>query len=410
MKSYLVGGAVRDTLLGLAVKDRDWVIVGATPEHMLSQGFQQVGADFPVFLHPETHEEYALARTERKSGQGYKGFEVNFSTTVTLEDDLLRRDLTINAMAQDEHGNIVDPYHGRQDIEDKVLRHVSPAFREDPLRVLRVARFAARFDHLGFSIADETLALMQEIAQSGELDTLVPERVWQEIQRALTERSPWVFWQVLRQVRALDILVPELNRLFGIPQTQKWHPEVDTGIHTMMVLKQACTLSQDPIVRYGALCHDLGKGLTPSEILPRHHGHEETGERLVKALGKRLKVPNAYQSLAAKVARYHTHCHRIRELKASTIVDTLQAFGAYQNPLVFENFLLCCTADFQGRSGWQSRAYPQADYFHRAYLASRTVDTQALMDAGYHGKQLGEEIRRQRINRVKQEKISWQPS
>ena len=410
MKSYLVGGAVRDQLLGLEVKDRDWVVVGATPEQLIAEGFQQVGADFPVFLHPDTHEEYALARTERKKGLGYKGFEVNFAKEVTLQDDLLRRDLTINAMALDDNGNIIDPYNGRQDIESRMLRHVSPAFREDPLRVLRVARFAARFDHLGFDIAEETMALMTEMSCSGELDTLVPERVWQEIQRSLTEKSPWMFWQVLRRVKALDKLIPELDRLFGVPQTQKWHPEVDTGMHTMMVLKQATLMSDDPIVRFGALCHDLGKGTTPVDILPKHHGHEESGVGLIKTLAKRLKIPNAYHHLATKVARYHTHCHRIRELKASKIVDTLQTFGAYQNPTAFKQFLVCCTADFQGRSGWHSRSYPQADYFYRAYLASRTIDTQSLQQAGFQGKQLGEEIRRQRIECVKTEKKTWLPS
>ena len=400
LKTYLVGGAVRDRLLGLPVKDRDYVVVGATPEEMLDAGFKPVGADFPVFLHPESHEEHALARTERKSGSGYHGFTFNTDTSVTLEEDLLRRDLTINAMAEDANGTIVDPYGGQQDLQDKVLRHVSDAFAEDPVRVLRVARFMARYAHLGFRIHGDTLKLMRKLVDDGEVDTLVAERVWQEIKAAINEKTPSAFIQALRDCGALKVLLPEIDCLFGIPQTKRWHPEVDTGVHVMMAMDQAADM--DNIVAFAVLVHDLGKGITPEEVLPGHHGHEEAGVPLVDAVCKRLKVPRNYRKLAINVCRWHLHAHTIMELKATTIEKVFAALDAYRQPQQLEYFIQACQADGTGRLGEEFREYPQADYIRGLFTAVDAIDIKPLVEAGYSGPQLGERIRRLRIQAIKQ--------
>jgi len=397
MEIYLVGGAVRDKLLGKPGKDSDWVVVGSTPQEMEEQNFKPVGKDFPVFLHPETKEEYALARTERKSGIGYKGFTFHTSTDITLEEDLARRDLTINAIAEDHSGKLVDPFNGKQDIEDKILRHVSPAFVEDPLRVLRVARFAARF---GFRIAPETMSLMIEISESGELDALVPERVWNELERAMGETYPSRFILALRACHALSILFPEIERLFGVPQPEKYHPEIDTGIHTLMSLNQASRLSQDPQIRFATLVHDLGKGTTPQEKLPSHHGHEERGVKLIKALCKRYRAPKQYQELAIQVSRHHFTCHRIEEMRAETILKKLESMDAFRRPDRFKKFLICCEADARGRTGFEDRAYPQADYFKQALDAANEVDTESLSQQGLEGKAMAEAIKIERINLI----------
>ncbi|NNF51376.1 MAG: multifunctional CCA addition/repair protein, partial [Gammaproteobacteria bacterium] len=336
MEILLVGGAVRDELLGLEVRERDWVVVGSTPEAMTAQGFRPVGKDFPVFLHPDTNEEYALARTERKSGRGYKGFTVHADPEVTLEEDLERRDLTINAIAKDSEGRLIDPFSGLADIEMRRLRHVSPAFIEDPLRILRVARFAARFRYLGFSVADETMLLMRTMVDAGELTDLVAERVWRETESALTTRNPEVYFSVLYECGALKTVFPELARLFGVPQPERWHPEIDTGIHTLMVLAQAANLSEDTAVRFAALTHDLGKGITPPEKWPSHRGHEELSVALVLALCARLKVPNEYRDLAVHVARFHGHCHRAAELRPRTILKVFEGVDAFRRPERFE--------------------------------------------------------------------------
>jgi tRNA nucleotidyltransferase (CCA-adding enzyme) len=397
MEIYLVGGAVRDRLLGLPVQDRDYVVVGATPEDMTARGFKMVGADFPVFLHPETKEEYALARTERKSGRGYKGFTVYAGPEVTLEDDLRRRDLTINAMAEDAGGRLIDPFGGARDLKAGILRHVSAAFVEDPLRVLRVARFAARF---GFSVAHETLALMREIAARGELETLVAERVWSELERALAEKQPRRFFEVLRECDALGRILPEIDALFGVPQPPEHHPEIDTGVHTLLVLDQAVRLSADPRVRFAALTHDLGKGTTPPDEWPKHHAHEERSADLVRALCRRLRAPNEYRDLAVLVARYHGHCHKAAELRTATLLDTLEAIDAFRRPERIELFVLACEADFRGRPGYEARAFPQADLFRAAYAAARGIDTAAYA-AGKTGPAAGEAIRQARLAAMK---------
>lgn len=391
-----MGGAVRDELLGYPFKDRDYVVVGATVEEMLQHGFTPVGKDFPVFIHPKTKAEYALARTERKSGIGYKGFEIYASPDISLEQDLQRRDLTINAMAKDENG-LVDPYGGQTDLEARVLRHVSPHFEEDPLRVLRVARFAARYAHLGFSVADETMSLMQEMADSGELTALMPERVWQEISRSLEERSPDVFFDILRQCGALAVILPELDALFGVPQPEKHHPEIDTGVHTMMVLQQAALLSTSPVVRFAALTHDLGKGLTDKAYWPSHHGHEKKGLVLLKKLITRLRVPNEYGDLAAKVMEFHTHCHRVLELKASTLLSVLESLGAFRQAEKLDDFLLACEADSKGRLGLEENVYPQGDWIRRVYQATGLVNATEFIQQGLVGKQIGEAISAKRI-------------
>jgi tRNA nucleotidyltransferase (CCA-adding enzyme) len=397
METYLVGGAVRDRQLGLPVTPRDWVVVGATPEAMTARGFRMVGADFPVFLHPETKEEYALARTERKSGRGYKGFTVYAGPEVTLEEDLQRRDLTINAMAEDAGGRLIDPFGGAADLRAGILRHVSPAFVEDPLRVLRVARFAARF---GFAVAPETLALMREIVAQGEMEQLVPERVWVEIERALGGLRPGRFIEVLRECDALARLLPEVDTLFGVPQPPEYHPEIDTGVHTLMVLEQAARLSPDARVRFAALTHDLGKGDTPPAEWPKHHGHEERSAELVRALCQRLKAPNEYRELAVRVARYHANCHRVAELRATTLLDTLEALDAFRRPERVEQFVLACEADFRGRPGYTERDYPQAALFRQALAAARAVDT-AMAVAGKTGPAAGEAIRAARLAAIR---------
>jgi len=404
MKSYLVGGAVRDKLLGLEVKDRDYVVVGSTPEEMLNKGYKPVGKDFPVFLHPKTHEEYALARTERKIAKGYHGFSFNTDKSVTLEDDLSRRDLTINAIAQDiETGNIIDPFNGQKDIENKVLRHVSKSFKEDPVRILRIARFAARFANFGFTVNAITNDLMQEMVTNGEVNALVPERVWQELSKALNETKPSEFIKVLRNCNALKILFPEFENLFGVPQTEIWHPEIDTGIHCMMAMDKAASLDND--TAFAVFNHDLGKGITPQEILPSHRGHESSGVPLVKVVCERLKVPGPHKKLAINVCRWHLHSHMAFELRASTIHKLFNGTRAYQNVQQFKKFLQACQADAQGRLGLENREYPQVDYLTKCLESAIKVDTQALIDKGLTGKSLGDEINNERIkciNTIKQ--------
>lgn len=398
MKTYLVGGAVRDALLNLPVKERDWVVVGAMPETLLAQGYQAVGRDFPVFLHPQTHEEYALARTERKTGVGYRGFATWSSPDVTLEQDLLRRDLTINAMAQDiDSGELIDPYDGRKDLQARLLRHVSPAFVEDPLRVLRVARFAARFAPLGFTVADTTLQLMQQISASGELSTLTPERVWRETQLALSTAAPQVYFRVLRDCGALKEILPELDALFGIPQPEQWHPEVDTGIHMLMVLEHAARLGADPVMRFGALMHDLGKGATPKDMLPRHIGHEVRGIPLVEAVCARWRVPNEYRDLALLCAAQHGKLHAVFEMRSSTLLEFLEKLDALRRPERFRQFLLACEADARGRTGFADRAYPQAGFLLQARELMASIKPSTEMTAGKTGVQIAEALRRARI-------------
>ncbi|WP_434766919.1 multifunctional CCA addition/repair protein [Pseudomonas triticicola] len=401
MQVYKVGGAVRDRLLGLPVTDVDRVVVGATTEEMLAQGFRPVGADFPVFLHPKTGEEYALARTERKSGRGYGGFTFYASPEVTLEEDLIRRDLTINAMAEDDQLNLTDPYHGQRDLEARILRHVSPAFAEDPLRVLRVARFAARYAGLGFTVADETMDLMRQLSESGELQALTAERSWKEISRALMEDHPQVFIQVLRDCGALKVLMPEVDALFGVPQPATHHPEIDTGLHTLSVLEQSALHKQPLTVRWACLLHDLGKGLTPEEEWPRHIAHEHTGLKLIKAVNERFKVPKDCQELALLVGQYHTHGHRALELKASTLLELLQSFDIYRRPQRFEEFIAACEMDARGRKGLELRSYPQADYLRGAAKAAREVAVQPLLEQGFKGPELGEALKRERLKALK---------
>jgi len=401
MKIYEVGGAVRDSLLGLPVSERDFVVVGSTPAEMLGLGYRQVGRDFPVFLHPETNEEYALARTERKTGSGHTAFAVNASPDVTLEDDLERRDLTINAMARDAGGGIIDPYGGRADLEQRVLRHVSAAFAEDPLRVLRVARFAARFSSLGFSVDDGTLKLMRAIAASGELESLSPERIWQETEKALAATDPRTFFETLRSCGALEHVFPELDRLFGVPQPPKWHPEIDTGLHTMMALAQAATLSEDPVVRFAVLVHDLGKGTTPKLLLPRHAGHEQRSVDLIEALGRRLRVPNRFLGLARSVARYHGMAHRSEELRPKKVLELLTEIGALRDASVLERFVIACEADIRGRTGLEDSPYPQGDRLRRALDAATSVTAAMVSDPSIEGKALGDAIRRLRVDAIR---------
>ena len=365
---------------------------------MQALGFTPVGQDFPVFLHPETHEEYALARTERKIAPGYTGFSFHTSADVSLEDDLRRRDLTINAMAEDEHGNLIDPFAGKQDLENGILRHVSPAFVEDPLRVLRVARFAARFD---FKLTEQTLTLMQEISQSGELDTLVAERVWAELEKALAEQYPVRFFEVLQSCAALENIFPEIDKLFGIPQPEQYHPEIDSGVHTMMVLQLACTLTDETIIRFAALVHDVGKGLTPKAQWPSHRGHEERSVEMIHKMCDRYRIPNKYRQLAIIVARYHLDCHRIGEMHPHTILKKLEAIDALRRPERFEQFLIACEADARGRKGMENNAYPQAKFFRKAYEAAKGVDTQDLVDKGVEGHSMAEEIRQLRIAAIR---------
>jgi len=397
MKTYLVGGAVRDKLLGYPFHEKDWVVVGATPEIMEQQGFTPVGKDFPVFLHPKTKEEYALARTERKTGRGYAGFSFYCGEDVTLEDDLIRRDLTINAMAEDENGLVVDPYGGQQDIAGKKLRHVSDAFLEDPVRILRIARFAARYHHLGFTIANETNTLMREMVNNGEVDHLVAERVWKEMERALGEAAPDIFIQSLRDCGALARLLPEINALFGVPQTALHHPEIDTGIHTLMSLQQAAKMTDNVCIRFATLLHDLGKGTTPKEEWPRHIAHEERSISLVKNLCERIAAPKDYKELALIVAQWHTHCHRALELKPATLLKTLQMTDAFRRPERFNQFLMCSEADARGRTGFEDRDYPQADYFRGALAACQGINAKEISARGFIGKEFGDEINRLRL-------------
>ncbi len=400
VKAYLVGGAVRDQLLGLPVKERDWVVVGETPEAMEKRGFKRVGKDFPVFLHPVTHEEYALARTERKVAPGHRGFVVHAAPDVTLEEDLKRRDLTINAMAMDESGRLIDPYGGAQDLEKRILRHVSPAFSEDPLRILRVARFVARYGQLGFKVAGETMQLMRQMVEAGEVDALTPERVWQELVKALAEATPEKFFEVLRKCGANVRLFPEIERLYGVPQPVEYHPEIDTGIHTMMTLTQAAKLSKDTVTRFAALTHDLGKGLTPPEAWPRHQNHEVLGLQALKALCGRLKAPRRYFRLAQKVMRYHTHCHRVFELRPATIVDVLSRLETLKPKNDFEPFLLACMADARGRTGLEDEPYPQAQWWRKLRDAALAVEADVLLEKGLRGAALGAELRVARIKAV----------
>jgi tRNA nucleotidyltransferase (CCA-adding enzyme) len=400
MKIYLVGGAVRDYLLNRPVTEKDYVVVGATPEQMLAQGFKPVGQDFPVFLHPQTHAEYALARTERKVAPGYQGFQFHASPEVTLEEDLLRRDLTINAMAMDEGGTIVDPLGGQKDIQARQLRHVSEAFSEDPVRILRIARFYARFAEYGFTIAPATVRLMRAMVKNGEVDALVAERVWQEWQRALGEKNPEKFFQALRYCGALKKLIPELDLLYGVPAKPKYHPEIDSGVHTCKVLQQAVQLSQDPQVRFAAVLHDLGKGLTPVSQWPSHKGHEKQGVALVQQVCKRFKAPKDYAQLARLVTEFHGLCHRALELRPATIYDFLKQLDAFRRPQRFQQFLLACKADSQGRPGFEHNAYPQAQWLQDCVQAAQQVKVAELLDEGYKGPALGEQIRLQAIGLI----------
>lgn len=395
MKVYLVGGAVRDQLLGYPVHERDWVVVGASPDDLLQKKFRQVGKDFPVFLHPETNEEYALARTERKSAPGYYGFECDFSTTVTLEEDLARRDLTINAMAMDETGQLFDPYNGQADLTNKILRHVSPAFVEDPVRVLRIARFAARYHHLGFKLADETRSLMYSMVKKGELSHLVPERVWQEWQRSLTEKNPEQFILTLRACDALRVVLPELNNLFGVPNPYMYHHEVDSGVHTLLVLQAAVALSADPITRFAALVHDLGKAITPMQEWPKHHGHEERGVPIIESLCARLRIPNEYRELAVRVSRYHLTIHRLYELRANTIVKLLDKNDAFRRPALFDSLLVACQADAEGCG--KKIDYQQTKQWSYILAECAKVTAKALVDLGYEGIAIKEALYQRRV-------------
>lgn len=378
MQVYLVGGAVRDEQLGIPVKERDWCVVGATPDEMLGLGYKPVGKDFPVFLHPETNEEYALARTERKTAVGYHGFAFNTDPGVTIEEDLSRRDLTINAIAKDAEGNLIDPFGGCDDISRGVIRHVSEAFAEDPVRILRAAKFAARFASRKFRIAPETRDLMRQMVAAGEADALVPDRVWKETEAALVGPDPRIFFESLRGCRALKVLYPEIDALFGVPQPSKWHPEVDTGLHTMMVLEQAGKLSADLEVRFAALVHDLGKATTQASDLPSHPGHELRGRKIIQKMGERLPLPRACRELGALAAEFHTHCHRAHELRAKTIVKVLEKSDAFRRPERFEQFLIACEADARGRTGFENRDYPQAELLRRAHVAAAAVDSAAI--------------------------------
>ena len=409
MEVYLVGGAVRDELLGLPIRERDWCVVGATPDDLVALGYRPVGKDFPVFLHPETGEEYALARTERKVGAGYHGFEFHTDPGVTIEQDLGRRDLTMNAIAKNADGKLIDPFGGAADIAARQLRHVSDAFAEDPVRILRVARFAARFADRGFTVADDTLALMQQMVSAGEADALVAERVWKETETALGEASPQTFFEVLRDCDALGIIFPEIDALFGVPQPEKWHPEIDCGIHTMMVLQQAAKLTPHVDVRFAALVHDLGKAVTPEDVLPRHTGHEKKSARLVREMANRLPVPNALRDLGLLAAEYHTHCHRAFELRPDTILRLLEKTDAFRRPERFERFLLACEADSRGRTGFEDRDYPQADYLRSALAVASRVETADLTGGAVSGAQIGKAISERRLAALRDYKRAQEP-
>jgi len=404
MEVYLVGGAVRDEQLGLPVKERDWCVVGATPEELLSKGYRQVGKGFPVFLHPETNEEHALARTERKTGAGYHGFEFQTSPDVTLEADLSRRDLTINAMARDADGNLIDPFDGMADLENRVLRHISDAYSEDPVRILRTAKFKARFAGFGFELAGETLDLMTQMVSDGEADSLQADRVWQETEAALAGPNPHLYFQVLRDCGALAVVFPELDALFGVPQPPQWHPEIDCGLHALMVLEQSAKLSDDVAVRFAALVHDLGKATTAKEKLPSHPGHERRSVKLVNKMSKRLPVPRACRELGALVAEYHAHCHRAFELKPQTILKLLKEIDAFRRPERYQKFLLACEADARGRTGFEDRPYPQAAYLERAGKEAGRVKADQVTDTAANGAAIGAEIDKKRLEAIKKVK------
>ena len=410
MEVYLVGGAVRDRLLGRPVHERDWVVVGARPEELERDGFVPVGREFPVFLHPQTHEEYALARLERKVAPGYRGFTTQFSPDVTLEEDLKRRDLTINAMAESASGEIIDPYGGRRDLDARVLRHVSESFVEDPVRILRVARFAARYADLGFRVAEETRALMEQMTASGEVDALVPERVWQETERALGEPRPDVFFETLRSCRALGVIFPEIAALYGVPQPPRWHPEVDTGVHVMLVVRYAAKIGASTGVRFAALLHDLGKALSPRDKWPSHRGHEEAGVPLVEGLSNRLKVPNEYRELAVLTARHHASVHRAAELRPATLLKLLEATDALRRPERFGQLLLACESDARGRAGLETQPYPQAEYLLRARDAAAAVLLSEEERQGLKGPAIGDKIREKRLAAVTAVKESACPA
>ena len=401
MQEYLVGGAVRDQLLKIEGADRDHVVVGSTPQEMLSLGFTQVGNDFPVFIHPKTGEEYALARTEKKQGHGYTGFICSFGKDVTLEEDLLRRDLTINAMAMDKSGQIIDPYGGLIDLNNRVLRHISPSFKEDPLRVLRVARFAAKLHYLGFYVADETLLLMQEMTQSGELSSLTPERVWIETQKALNTSDPHIFFIILKKVGALKVIFPEVNALFGVPGPKRWHPEIDSGIHTLMTLRRISLETSDPKTRFAMLCHDLGKALTPKNEWPHHRNHCALGVEPLKQLCKRLKVPKDYEELAYIVVFHHSYMHHLYRNGAEGIVNLLDKLDAWRRPQRIKPFVQCCKCDFLGRKGFENRPFPRADYFLAIFSLCLSVKAGEFISLGYTGKDIGIKMHEKRVELVK---------
>ncbi|MFV2031384.1 MAG: multifunctional CCA addition/repair protein [Gammaproteobacteria bacterium] len=406
MKSYRVGGYVRDRLLDISVNDVDWVVTGATVDEMKAAGFKSIGKDFPVFLHPESKQEYALARSERKTAPGYHGFEFVTDPAITIEQDLSRRDLTINAMAEDEEGRLIDPFGGQRDLESRTLRHVSQAFVEDPVRVLRVARFAARFHRLGFKIATETIDLMREMGSSGELDSLVAERVWSEMSRALSEADPAVFFQSLRACGALKILFPEIDALFGVPQTARYHPEVDTGVHLMMALQKSAELGLDNEARFAVLMHDLGKATTPADILPSHHGHEKRGVKLVKEFCARWRAPKSHTDLALITTEYHTHVHRALELKPSTLLRLFSSTDMFRKPERFGKMLLACLADLRGRTNFENADYPQADFLIQLSEKLREADITEIKSRGLQGKALGDAISEFRLNLIQQHKIA----
>lgn len=406
MKTYLVGGAVRDQLLNYPVKERDWVVVGASPDELLQQGYQQVGRDFPVFLHPKTREEYALARTERKMGAGYYGFSCDYNPHVTLEEDLARRDLTINAIAMDSEGKIVDPYHGQDDLRAKLLRHVSPAFVEDPVRVLRVARFAARYHHLGFKLANETRLLMYEMVKRGELEHLVPERAWQELQRSLGEKNPEQFIHTLRVCGALRVVLPEIDALFGVPNPPRYHPEVDSGIHTLQVLSAAVAISENPVIRFAALVHDLGKACTAMNTWPSHPGHEELGLAVIERLCLRLRIPAEYRKFALLVCRFHLKIHRLSELRAGTIVDVLEQTDSFRREGLFENLLVVCEADSKGKD--LNSDYTQAKHWRFLHEECAKISAQSLIDEGHQGEAIKLGLHQRRVSCAQHIISAWE--
>ena len=399
MQVYLVGGAVRDEQLGIPVTERDWCVVGASPDELVNEGYKQVGKDFPVFLHPDTGEEYALARTERKTAAGYHGFAFDTSPQVTIEEDLGRRDFTINALARDAGGKLIDPFGGMRDIEKRLIRHVSDAFVEDPVRILRAAKFAARFASLGFRIAPGTRDLMRQMVAEGEADALVPDRAWKETETALAGPNPHLYFEALRACRALQVVFPEVDALFGVPQPAEWHPEIDTGLHTMMVIEQSEKLSDAVDVRFAALVHDLGKGTTKPADLPSHPGHERRGNTLIKKMAERLPVPRACRDLGLIVSEFHTHCHRALELKDTTIVKVLEKTDAFRRPERFEKFLLACEADARGRTGFENRRYAQATHMRTAFAAASAVDAGSIASSNEES-QIADAIRKARVQAV----------